>query len=184
MTESNNSFHAVNLLLPGHGDDIVKLYDLTTLSSDCMAEDASENPFTAPVGILLYRVARNIHTTYGRKKSGTIRTLLLNCIELLDKTIHPQVRLQNSHRSTNVLEFAPCCWPFLSTFLPPLPFSDLSSHNPPIFHVFCNLLGFFLSDLFGNLSSFILTICPALFIRLLTILPTLQVLVRTDPQMF
>ena len=26
---------------------------------------------------------------------------------------------------------APCCWPFLSTFLPPLPFSDLSSQNPP-----------------------------------------------------
>ena len=32
--------------------------------------------------------------------------------------------------------------PFLSTFLPPLPFSGLSSHNPPIlavvFLVFCN----------------------------------------------
>ena len=33
---------------------------------------------------------------------------------------------------------------------------------------------FFVSDLFGNLSSFILTMCPAHFIRLLTILPTLQ----------
>ena len=36
---------------------------------------------------------------------------------------------------------------FLSTFLPPLPFSDLSSHNPPIlavrvFLVFCNLLAY------------------------------------------
>ena len=36
---------------------------------------------------------------------------------------------------------------------------------------------FFVSDLFGNLSSFILTMCPAHFIRLLTILPTMQALV-------
>ena len=37
-----------------------------------------------------------------------------------------------------------CCWPFLSTFLPPLPFSHHSSRSPPIFAevflVFCNLL--------------------------------------------
>ena len=38
---------------------------------------------------------------------------------------------------------------------------------------------FFVSDLFGNLSSFILTMCPAHFIRLLTILPTIQALVPT-----
>ena len=42
------------------------------------------------------------------------------------------------------LSNAPCCWPFLSIFLLPLPFSDLSSHNPPIsavvFLVLCNLL--------------------------------------------
>ena len=50
-------------------------------------------------------------------------------------------------------------WPFLSTFLPHLPFSDLSSHSPHIFLVFWNLLTS-LSHLFGNLSSFILTMCP------------------------
>ena len=33
---------------------------------------------------------------------------------------------------------------------------------------------FFVSDLFGKLSSFILTMCPAHFIRLLTLLPTMQ----------
>ena len=27
----------------------------------------------------------------------------------------------------NLLPFGLCCWPFLSTFLPPLPFLDLSS---------------------------------------------------------
>ena len=37
---------------------------------------------------------------------------------------------------------------------------------------------FFVSDLFGNLSSFILTMCPAHSIRLLTILPTLQRLIK------
>ena len=39
---------------------------------------------------------------------------------------------------------------------------------------------FFVSDLFGNLSSFILTMCPAHFIRLLTILPTIEALVQTS----
>ena len=72
------------------------------------------------------------------------------------------------------VSIGPCCWPFLSTFLPPLPFSDLSSHSPPIlavvFLVFCILV----SDFFGKLSSFILTMCQAHFIRLLTILPTIQ----------
>ena len=38
----------------------------------------------------------------------------------------------------------------------------------------------FVSHLFGDLSSFILTVCPAHFIRLLTILPTTQALVPTS----
>ena len=44
---------------------------------------------------------------------------------------------------------------------------------------------FFISDLFGNLSSFILNMCPAHFIRLLTILPTIQALVPiSSPRSF
>ena len=43
---------------------------------------------------------------------------------------------------------------------------------------------FFVSDLFSNLSSFILTICPAHFILLLTILPTIQALVPKYEQMY
>ena len=43
-----------------------------------------------------------------------------------------------------IFSIAPCCWIFLSTFLPPLPFLDLSSGNPPILAVvllvFYNLL--------------------------------------------
>ena len=68
-------------------------------------------------------------------------------------------------------------WPFLSTFLPPPPFSDLftqSSHLscylPRLLQTSC----FFVSDLFGNLPSFILTMCSAHLIRLFTILPTIQ----------
>ena len=44
-----------------------------------------------------------------------------------------------------LFSIGPRCWPFLSNFLSPLPFSDLSSHNAPIqamvFLIFCNLLG-------------------------------------------
>ena len=39
---------------------------------------------------------------------------------------------------------------------------------------------FFVSALFGSLSSFIRTMCPTHFIRLLTILPTIQAFVPTS----
>ena len=53
-------------------------------------------------------------------------------------------------------------------------------------HLSCGLPRFlepsclFVSALFGSLSSFIRTMCPAHFIRLLTILPTIQALVQTS----
>ena len=81
----------------------------------------------------------------------------------------------------------PCCWPFLSTFLPPLPFSDLSSHNT---HLSCGLPRFlqpsffFVSDIFGGLSSFIPTMFPTHIVRLLTMLPTMQTLVPTSSRRY
>ena len=41
---------------------------------------------------------------------------------------------QSSHLSCGLphSSIGPCCWPSLSTCLPPLSFSDLSLHNPPI----------------------------------------------------
>ena len=39
---------------------------------------------------------------------------------------------------------------------------------------------FFVSDLFRNVSSIILPMCPAHFVRLLTVLPTIQALVPTS----
>ena len=82
------------------------------------------------------------------------------------------VRLVTRHFAVRLFllfsSIAPGCWPFLSMFLPPLPFLCLSSHNPPIlavvFFIFCNLL--------VSLSQFFSVMCPAHFIRILTVLPT------------
>ena len=54
--------------------------------------------------------------------------------------------------------------------------SHLSSGLPRFLEPSC----FFVADIFGNLLSFILTMCPAHFIRLLTILPPIQTLVPTS----
>jgi hypothetical protein len=66
----------------------VKLYDLTTLCSD----NVNDSPFTVPLGMLLYRVARNMWQQECRKKRATIRTLLENCLLLLDEEKHSQVK--------------------------------------------------------------------------------------------
>lgn len=71
----------------GVDDDVVKLYDLTALCS----EGANDSPFTVPLGMLLYRVARNLWQQDCRKKRSTIRTLLENCLMLLDEDKHAQV---------------------------------------------------------------------------------------------
>ncbi|XP_054840041.1 erythroid differentiation-related factor 1 isoform X2 [Eublepharis macularius] len=78
-------------LFKASGSDIVKLYDLTTLCEE--TEDKYQNPFTMPVAILLYKVACNmmLKKNQNRKHYGTIRTLLLNCVKLLDKGRHPQI---------------------------------------------------------------------------------------------
>ncbi|KAM9365535.1 erythroid differentiation-related factor 1 [Pholidichthys leucotaenia] len=79
-------------LFKASGSDIVKLYDLTTLCEE--AEDEKcQNPFTLPVAVLLYKVASNLmlKARQNRKHYGTIRTLLLNCVKLLDQERHPQI---------------------------------------------------------------------------------------------
>ncbi|KAK1164404.1 erythroid differentiation-related factor 1-like isoform X1 [Acipenser oxyrinchus oxyrinchus] len=79
-------------LFKASGSDIVKLYDLTTLCEDT-TEEKYQNPFTLPVAVLLYKVASNMMMKKGQNKKhyGTIRTLLLNCIKLLDQERHPQI---------------------------------------------------------------------------------------------
>ena len=73
----------------GYDDDFIKLYDLTTLCSH-LVDDVTANPFTVPVGILLYRVARNMRM-HGRQKSNIVRSLLEKCLLLLDAVKHAQV---------------------------------------------------------------------------------------------
>lgn len=79
-------------LFKASGSDIVKLYDLTTLCEEA-EEEKCQNPFTLPVAVLLYKVATNLmlKARQNRKHYGTIRTLLLNCIKLLDQDRHPQI---------------------------------------------------------------------------------------------
>ncbi|KAM9847832.1 erythroid differentiation-related factor 1 [Aulostomus maculatus] len=79
-------------LFKASGSDIVKLYDLTTLCEEA-EEEKCQNPFTLPVAVLLYKVASNLmlKARQNRKHYGTIRTLLLNCVKLLDLDRHPQI---------------------------------------------------------------------------------------------
>ena len=58
-----------------------------------------------------------------------------------------------------IFSITPCCWPFLSNFLLPLPFLGLSSSIHPILIVvllFSATL-FLCPALFGNVSSFFMT---------------------------
>ncbi|XP_036343798.1 erythroid differentiation-related factor 1-like isoform X1 [Rhagoletis pomonella] len=90
-------------LFKGRNDDVVKLYDLTTLcQKDAEAkrcEEKQENPFTVPVAMLLYTVARNMKNTTTQitpKIAGNIKALLDNCIKLLPKEKYPQI-VTSSH---------------------------------------------------------------------------------------
>lgn len=90
-------------LFKGRNDDVVKLYDLTTLcqkdteANSC--DEKQENPFTVPVAMLLYTVARNMKNTATQitsKMAGNIKALLDNCIKLLSKEKYPQI-VTSSH---------------------------------------------------------------------------------------
>jgi hypothetical protein len=72
---------------------VVKLYDLTTVCSDMEKNFSEQNPFTVPLGMLLYRVARKMWTDQKLAKTALIRTLLENCLCLLDEKKHSQVYL-------------------------------------------------------------------------------------------
>ncbi|CAF1135868.1 unnamed protein product [Adineta steineri] len=77
-------------LFKGPDDDIVKLYDLTSLCET----DRDDNPYTLPVASLLYKMAHNIvlksDLETRSKESGTIRTLLKHCLDMLDPEKFPE----------------------------------------------------------------------------------------------
>lgn len=83
-------------LFTGDDDDIVKLYDLSSLCSESLVEEYCEgqNLFTIPVAMLLYHVALNLKYNPIDEKasnSATIHILLNNCLKLLNKTKYPHV---------------------------------------------------------------------------------------------
>ncbi|CAF0785040.1 unnamed protein product [Didymodactylos carnosus] len=77
-------------LFKGPDDDIVKLYDLTSLCET----NRDDNPYTLPVALLLYKMASNMVTRSDHdtrsKESGTIRTLLKHCLNMLDPNKFPE----------------------------------------------------------------------------------------------
>lgn len=108
------SFLKQNATKPGHtywlfksrNDDVVKLYDLTTLQLLSEEKESKEekketdtNPFTYPVGVLLYTLARNMKYSkekFTAKKAGNIKLLLENCLQLLPIEKYPQI-ITTSH---------------------------------------------------------------------------------------
>lgn len=77
-------------LFKGKDEEVVKLYDLTSLCSETDV-DNGQNPFTIPVAMLLYRVARNMKHSTDRIQPGTIRMLLKNCLKLLPEEKYPEI---------------------------------------------------------------------------------------------
>lgn len=82
-------------LFKGKDEEVVKLYDLSSLCSESDVEK-DQNPFTIPVAMLLYRVARNMKHASDRQQQGTIRMLLKNCIKLLSDEKYPEI-VTSSH---------------------------------------------------------------------------------------
>ncbi|XP_071487220.1 erythroid differentiation-related factor 1-like [Diadema antillarum] len=80
-------------LFKGQGDDVVKLYDLSSLMTqkpDC----PWDNPYVVPVAMLLYRVAHNMsQTATTAKDKHIIVTLLMKCLALLGqgRDPHPEI---------------------------------------------------------------------------------------------
>lgn len=99
-------------LFKGRNDDVVKLYDLSSLcttgefggseapatktndAAETTEDSDNKNPFTVPVAMLLYKVARNMKNASDRmsaKQAGSIKALLENCVKLLPKEKYPQI---------------------------------------------------------------------------------------------
>ncbi|KAK9871242.1 hypothetical protein WA026_011517 [Henosepilachna vigintioctopunctata] len=80
-------------LFKGKDEEIIKLYDLTCLVPQ---DEKLQNPFTIPVAMLLYRVARSFMRSNEKKPSGTVKKLLTNCLKLLEEQKYPEI-VTSSH---------------------------------------------------------------------------------------
>ncbi|KAK7109467.1 hypothetical protein V1264_013501 [Littorina saxatilis] len=75
-----------------HRSDLVKLYDLTTLCGNSVP-NKGVTPFTIPVAMLLYRLARKLRLKPGShaRHVPQIKALLQTSLQLLDETEHAEV---------------------------------------------------------------------------------------------
>lgn len=107
-------------LFKAKNDDVVKLYDLTTLQEvantkssreeeeeevksedqeDC-DDESNQNPFTVPVAMLMYTLARNLKYSKEKlsaKQAGNIKQLLDNCLRILPKDKYPQITISSHY---------------------------------------------------------------------------------------
>lgn len=124
------SFLKSNATQPGHtywlfkakNDDVVKLYDLTNLQEVANTKESQEedeekeseetedpqdtedennqNPFTIPVAMLMYTLARNLKYSKDKlssKQAGNIKQLLDNCLKILPKDKYPQITISSHY---------------------------------------------------------------------------------------
>ncbi|KAL3280357.1 hypothetical protein HHI36_017846 [Cryptolaemus montrouzieri] len=80
-------------LFKGKDEEVIKLYDLTCLVPQ---DEKLQNPFTIPVAMLLYRVARSFMKSNEKRPPATIRMLLKNCLKLLVEEKYPEI-VTSSH---------------------------------------------------------------------------------------
>lgn len=132
-------------LFKSKNDDVVKLYDLTTLqllteekekananknTDDDLNENDDKqntNPFTIPVGILLYTVARNLKYSSEKlstKQAGNIKHLLDNCLKILPKEKYPQI-ITTSHYILSDIQIQAGTDPIN----PEIPFNDENDYD-------------------------------------------------------
>ncbi|EJD76683.1 hypothetical protein LOAG_16442 [Loa loa] len=75
-------------------EPMLRLWDLTPLCGDLL-EDSTANPFTLSVGILIYKVARNLMRRSAHRRPKRIANAafrLLNvCLGIIDRKKHPQI---------------------------------------------------------------------------------------------
>ena len=80
--------HSLNLLyISGQNDDVVKLYDLTSLSREPHG-NSEANPFVQPVALLLYRVAHAMSASKPTKK-WVIYTIAFHIVSVWESNLPP-----------------------------------------------------------------------------------------------
>ena len=71
------------------GDDIVKLYDLSSICSGINLREM--NPFSTPVAMLCFKVAQRLFEDKRPEDRSTVFTLLQNCLNLIPTNEYPQM---------------------------------------------------------------------------------------------